>query len=246
MNNKYVIANLKMNMDLNDTIQYLKIANKEINSKNVIICPTSIYIPYFLKQNYSVGVQNIYTCDKGAFTGEISPFQASSIGINYAIIGHSERRGYLKETDDFINQKIKAALKNNLKVILCVGETLEEKEMFRTEQVLKRQITYGLKDLTAEELKNVLIAYEPIWSISTSGTGKVPNNKDISDVSIYIKGLINSNFKYADTKILYGGSVNDKNISTLNEIKEIDGVLVGGASCDINKLLKIIEVVVDQ
>ena len=125
--NKIVIANHKMNMLSSDINIYLKKIKEQINIENVIICPSCIYIPYFLKQNFKVGIQNIFYKSKGAYTGEISPRQAKSMEVDYAIVGHSERRKYFLETNNEINQKIELCLKNNLKVILCIGENKEEK-----------------------------------------------------------------------------------------------------------------------
>ena len=229
-----------MNMDIDATSIYLDRINKEIKSKRVIICPTSIYIPYFLKHNYSVGLQNTYSEKLGAYTGEISPYQASQIGIKYVILGHSERRIYLNESDIFINKKIKEAINNNLNVIFCIGENIEEKNLFKTNKVLNRQIDHGLRDIN--DLSKIIIAYEPVWSI---GSGNVPTNSEISSIVDYIKEYIKTKYK-TDIKVLYGGSVNDSNIKSINKIKNIDGVLVGGAAPNADKLLKIIEVVVNQ
>lgn len=236
---KLVVGNLKMNLDLDQIASYLEIINEEVHSPHVVICPTSIYIPYFLSHDYRVGIQNTFLADEGAYTGEISPKQADSMGIAYTILGHSERRMYLKETDDFINKKIIAALKNYMRVIVCVGETLEERKMLKTDRVIKREITNALRGLTKEQLDNVVIAYEPIWAI---GTNQTPTNKDIEDMINYIKLLVESYFNYPNIKVLYGGSVNEKNITELNKIKNLDGYLVGGASTNTEKFLKIIEV----
>lgn len=229
---KIIIGNLKNYMMSSEIVNYLKKVDK-IDDKNVIICPSNIYIPYFLKKGYSVGIQNINELDKTC-TGEITPSQAKSLGINYTIVGHSERRINLKETDIDINKKIIEAQKYNMKIILCIGETLEEKEMLKTSIVLKKQLLNSLKNTN---LKNIVIAYEPIWAI---GTNKIPSIKDIASTTSYIKELIKKNFD-SDIKVLYGGSVNSTNIGEI--IKEVDGVLIGKASTDGSEFLKIIEVV---
>lgn len=239
---KIVIANLKMNLNLVEICDYVVKINELIDTKRVVICPTSIYLPYFLKNGYSVGVQNIAQTEDGAYTGEVSASQVSSLGIDYALIGHSERRQYFNETDTVVNKKILLGLKNNLNLVLCIGETKEERDMLKTDRVLKRQLINALRDVDKKDLKNIIIAYEPIWSI---GTGNVPDNKDISTVAIYIKGIINNLFKEdINIPVLYGGSVNEKNIEEINEVKEISGVLVGGASLKTDKLLKIKEVII--
>lgn len=240
---KIVIANLKMNMMLDDIKKYLDAINKSINSRNVIICPTSIYAPYFLGHKYEVGLQNIYLENKGAYTGEISPMQAKSIGVNYVLIGHSERRNILKEDNDTIHRKLKTVLSNNLTAVLCIGETMEEKNMLKTDVVLKRQLMTALTDIDEDKYANIIIAYEPVWSI---GTNRVPTNKEIESTIAYIKNFISVNFKVANLPVLYGGSINEKNIVEINKIPNISGVLVGGSSLDPSKLLAIIEVVVSQ
>ena len=156
MANKLVIANHKMNMEAKELNDYLKELEK-INNKNVVICPTSIYIPYFLKKGFEVGIQNTFMHSNGAYTGEVSPKQAKSLGVNYTILGHSERRSCLEESDTFINKKVLEALNNKLKVVLCIGETLEERNMLKTDKILKRQVINGLRNV--ENIDNVIIAY---------------------------------------------------------------------------------------
>ncbi len=238
MTNKLVVANFKMSMDTSDVNNYLKdIAT--LDNKNVVICPTSIYLPYFLKKKFEVGLQNVYKEDLGAYTGEISPKQAYSIGVRYVILGHSERRQYFKETNEFVNEKIKACLKNNLKVILCIGETKEERDLLKTKRILKKQIVSCLKDL--KSIQNVVIAYEPIWSI---GTNITPTNAEIEDAITFIKDVVWELFE-AKIKVLYGGSVNENNIKSLNSINNVDGFLVGGASTNYSKFKKIIKEVTE-
>lgn len=229
---KIIIGNLKNYMSLAQVVDYLKDVN-DIENKNVIICPSDIYIPYFLKKGYSVGLQNINGLDKTC-TGEITPKQAKSMGINYTIVGHSERRINLKETNDDINTKIIEAQNYNMKVILCVGESLEERETSKTSDILTQQLINCLK---GTELKDVVIAYEPIWAI---GSGKTPTIDDISSTVLFIKKIINDKFN-SEVKVLYGGSVNSDNINDI--IGVVDGVLIGKASTDSKEFLKIIEVV---
>lgn len=225
---KIVAANLKMNLNYEEIKNYVeKIDN--IDNKNIIFIPTNIYVPYFLNKGYSVGVQNCHYLDKGAYTGEVSPSQIKSMGVDYVLIGHSERRSYFKEDNELLNKKIKEALKNNLKVIYCVGETKEEKDLGKTKDVIKESLINGLKDIDEE----VIIAYEPVWAI---GTNVIPTMDEIKETVDYIKSIYNY-------KTLYGGSINDKNIEELNNISNVDGYLVGGSSLDIEKLNKIIEVV---
>lgn len=234
---KIVAANFKMNMTLDETKDYIIKLNELFSDSRVILFPTSIYIPYFLNNNFSLGVQNISSFNKGAYTGELSPMQVKSIGVEYAIVGHSERRCLYNETDSIINDKIKAGLKNNLKIILCIGETKEEKELNKTEEKLKSQIINAFKDI--DNLSNIIIAYEPIWSIGTSLT---PTSDEIRKMTIFIKMVVKS-ISNIDLPVLYGGSVNETNIAVINEIEQLSGVLVGGASLVPEKLNIIREVV---
>lgn len=241
---KIVVANLKMNLTVTQISNYLEDIKEVINSKKVVICPTSIYLPYFLKNRYSVGIQNIAVTEEGAFTGEVSASQVSSMGIKYAIVGHSERRQLFNETDTEINKKVLLGIKNNLTIILCIGETKEEKDMLKTDKILKRQLINDLRDIDNKDIKNIIIAYEPIWSI---GTGNVPENKEIITITKYIKGIVNNIYhEEIDIPVLYGGSVNEKNIEELNKINNISGVLVGGASLKADKLKKIKEVIIGE
>lgn len=241
MINKYVIANLKMNMTAKETSDYLKELDKVMFFSNVVICPTALYIPYFLNHSYDVGIQNVYFENDGPFTGEISPLQAKSIGIKYAIIGHSDRRK-MGEDDEFISKKIKRCLENKIKVIFCIGETLEQREMLKTDKVLKQQIIGGLRGLNSKQLRNVLIAYEPVWAV---GTNNLPTNREISDCVEFIKNICKKNLEFIPF-ILYGGSINEDNIESLNKIENVDGFLIGSSSCDASKLVKIIKVIDSQ
>lgn len=233
-NKRIVIGNLKMSMSTSDVNAYLKDISK-LENKQVVICPTSLYIPYFVKHGFYVGIQNVYKENNGAYTGEVSPSQAYTMGIRYALVGHSERRNYFKETNELINEKVKACLNNKLKVVLCIGESAEEKSMLRTNRVLKKQLMTCLDGI--KDIKNIFIAYEPIWAI---GTNVTPTNDEIRTVVSYIKQVV-YDLTNEDVAVLYGGSVNDKNINTLNKIDNIAGFLVGGASTDYKKFKTIIE-----
>ncbi|MEG1647688.1 MAG: triose-phosphate isomerase [Bacilli bacterium] len=230
MGNKIVIGNMKMNLTYNEICDYVTKIN--VDSKQLIICPSSIYIPYFIGHNYKVGIQNVFFKNSGAYTGEISSLQCKSLNIDYAIVGHSERRILFKEDDETINMKIKSVLANNMSVILCVGEHKNED----ANQIIKKQLMLALEDIS--DIENVVIAYEPVWAI---GTNEIPTNEVIYDTIKYIKELIYKKFN-KNIKVLYGGSINEKNIELLMKISNCDGFLVGGASTKINEFLKIIEV----
>ena len=170
--NKLIIANMKMNMSLNDVLDYLEEFN-EYN--NVILCPSSIYLPYFIDCDYKVGIQNISEYDKGSYTGEISAKQAKSLGIKYAIIGHSERRMYYHENDEIVTKKLKKALSNNIKPILCVGESLVERKTHVAKDKVKIQLIESIRNIDPKYYKDIFIAYEPIWAI---GTNRIPKIDD--------------------------------------------------------------------
>lgn len=234
--NKIIVGNMKMNLTFDEISNYIYKLEKH---KNFIICPSSIYIPFFLKEGFTVGIQNVSEYGVGAYTGEISVNQATSMGVKYTLVGHSERRTYFKEDDDIINLKLRKSVSNNLISILCIGETSEEKEAGKTLETIKKQLKKDLHDIASEYYENIIIAYEPVWAI---GTGKVPTNEEIDANVTFIKETVKNDFDF-EPKILYGGSINEKNIEELNKIKSIDGFLVGGACLIPDKIIKIIETI---
>ncbi|HEX67821.1 MAG TPA: triose-phosphate isomerase [bacterium] len=184
-----------------------------------------------------LGAQNLFYEKEGAYTGEISPLMLKSVGCRYVIIGHSERRKYFKETDELINRKIRSAIQEGLIPIFCVGETLEERERGKAQVVVERQVREGLKDIDREG--EVVIAYEPVWAI---GTGRTATPETASQMHKFIRAIIGEiwgEVKAQEITILYGGSVKPENIDSLMSQDEIDGVLVGGASLDVNSFARI-------
>lgn len=182
--------------------------------------------------NLSLGAQNLFWEKEGAFTGEISPQMLVSTGCRYVIIGHSERRQFFGDTNETVNKKINAAIQADLIPVFCVGESAEERESNETFSVLDKQITKGLKGFGLEELKHLIIAYEPVWAI---GTGKTATDDQAQEVHHFLRTLLGKQFgdSFADAvRILYGGSVKPNNVSALMEKFDIDGALVGGASLD--------------
>ncbi|MBK7104065.1 MAG: triose-phosphate isomerase [Ignavibacteriae bacterium] len=235
---KYIIAgNWKMNKNLSEAIQLVSDLKTELDGKTinaeVIVAPTFIAleaVKSLIKgTSIKLSAQNMHSSDSGAFTGEISADMLKSVGCEYVILGHSERRTIFGETDEFINQKVKQALKNNLIPILCCGESLEERENGTTFKVVESQIRACLSGLSDEEIKNVVIAYEPIWAI---GTGKTASPEQAQEVHEFIRTLLTNltNAEIAsEITIQYGGSVNAKNAKELLSKPDIDGALVGGA-----------------
>ena len=236
MANKLVVGNMKMNLSYDEVEEYI---DRMQGYQDCIICPSYIYVPYFIDSGFTTGVQDVASYDNGAYTGEVSAKQLASLGVKYTIIGHSERRELFNDTDALIKEKIIKALTNNLKVILCVGETLTERENNQAKKKIADQLLTDLKDIDNINDDNLIIAYEPIWAI---GTGKVPSNDDIDEIISYIKELTNKEY-HINPKVLYGGSTNDANIKELAQIKSVDGFLVGGACLVPDKFIKIIEAV---
>ena len=227
------------------TVIDLKAKAAGVSDKEIVICPVFTSLKFVCdalgKSNIKVGAQDLFWEEKGAYTGEISAGQVKDTGCTYVIIGHSERRQYFHETNETVGKKIIAALKAGLTPIVCIGETLAERESGKTFAVIDKQIREGLGCLSKEQAKLIVIAYEPVWAI---GTGKVATPAQAEEVHIYIRKTIANMFgqDIADgIRILYGGSVKPENISELMDQKNIDGALVGGASLEADSFIKIIK-----
>jgi len=232
-----------MNMTLQDIAQYIRYINSinfNPNKNEVVICPSYIYIPY-LNNNpkFKVGSQDVSVNEKGAYTGEVSALQLKSENVKYCILGHSERRKNFGENENIINKKIRQCIDNNIKPIVCIGESKEERLMMKTEQILRRSILDLLRNFNKDELNNIIIAYEPVWAI---GTGITPTPNEIEETAYYIKDLVRSAYK-VDIKVLYGGSINLKDMHKFIGLSNIDGYLIGGASIDAEEFTKIIELI---
>lgn len=235
---KYIIAgNWKMNKDLSEAIQLVSDLKNELEGKtlnaDVVIAPPFITLEavnsIIKDSGIELGAQNMNNNDSGAFTGEISAKMLKSVGCKYVILGHSERRTIFGESDDFINQKVLQALKNNLVPILCCGETLEERENGTTFNVIEKQIRDSLKNVDNNDFNKIVIAYEPIWAI---GTGKTATPEQAQEVHAYIRSLLSelsNNETASNITIQYGGSVKPENAKELLSKPDIDGALVGGA-----------------
>lgn len=237
MRKKIIAGNWKMNYTLTQAEEFVSSIVKQINVNDidVVICPNYICLDrvYDLisDTNIKLGAQNVYYEDKGAYTGETSIDMLISAGVEYCIVGHSERREYFKETDEIVNKKVKKVVEKDLKAILCVGETLEQRNDNKMFEVIEKQLKEGLKDITKEQVKrNIIIAYEPIWAI---GTGVTATSMQVQEMCKFIRTVISNmyNENIADNiRIQYGGSVKASNAKELLEMDDIDGALVGGAS----------------
>ena len=246
MRRKVIAGNWKMNMLPNEAINFIEELTPLVkNTQNeVILCVPYIDLFYALLNvqgtNIKIGAQNMHWEEKGAYTGEVSPQMLKSIGVEYVIIGHSERRQYFAETDETVNKKIKSALANELKSIVCVGETLEQREKGITENIITTQVEKAFEGIDSSDLDKVIIAYEPIWAI---GTGKTATKEDANTTIIQIRKKLAEMYgqNEADRVIIqYGGSVKSSNAKELFEMSDIDGGLVGGASLKADEFSKIV------
>jgi len=211
----------------------------------VAVCPpfTALYVAReaLAGTGLKLGAQDMHWEEQGAFTGEVSPVMLRDVGCEYVIIGHSERRQYFAETDETVNRKLKAAFAHGLTAIVCVGETLAEREAGATEQVVSRQVRQGLAGIAAEQAAAMVVAYEPVWAI---GTGRTASSEDANAVCALIRRLAGELFgpaAAAAVRIQYGGSVKPENIGELMAKSDIDGALVGGASLDAATFAKIVK-----
>lgn len=246
MRRKVIAGNWKMNMLPNEAIDYIEAFAPMVKDTNneVILCVPYTDLWYALMNaqgtNIKIGAQNMHYEEKGAYTGEVSPQMLKSIGVEYVIIGHSERRQYYNETDETVNKKVKAAYEVGLKPIVCVGESLEEREAGKTEDIITNQTRLALEGLTADQVKATIVAYEPIWAI---GTGKTATSEDANNSIIAIRNEIKRIYgeDVAEEVIIqYGGSVKSSNAKELFTTSDIDGGLVGGASLKPDEFSKIV------
>ena len=232
---KLVVGNFKMNLNNTEINEYISFF-KDNNYSNVIFAPSYIYLERFINNDLKVASQDIAFEEKGAFTGDISASQLKSIGVNYTIIGHSERRKYYDD-NKYVNEKIKCSLNNHIVPILCVGETKEERDNRKEKEVIENELDTALKSIDKNLLHDIIIAYEPIWSI---GTGIIPTNEEILEVISFIKDYLLHKYNI-NSKVLYGGSVNNNCIDELEKISGIDGYLVGGCSIKKDDFKKLVD-----
>ncbi len=244
MRQTHIVGNWKMNQNLKDIDSFIEqLKTIEAPSVNAWIAPQFVHIPYLLEKKeqlpwLQIGAQNCSHATQGAFTGDVSASALKELGTHFTIIGHSERRSIFQESNELQNAKVKEALKNKLIAIFCVGETLEDREADKTFSVITEQLLSGLKDLSPEEKRDIIIAYEPVWAI---GTGKTATPQQAEEVHLFIRNLLKDElgFSSEETIILYGGSVKPTNIQELLACPNIDGGLVGGASLKAEDFIKL-------
>ena len=245
MRKPIIAGNWKMHKTIAEALEFVNQVKDRVNNDNVeaVICAPFTLLKD-LKQatkgtNIKIGAQNMHFEEKGAFTGEISPLMLKELDMDYVVIGHSERRQYFNETDETVNKKVLKALEVGIDPILCVGETLEEREAGNTKDVCKVQVEKALENVSKEDLAKVVIAYEPVWAI---GTGKTATSEDANDVIAYIREVVANLYGELanEVRIQYGGSVKPSNVAEIMNQSDIDGALVGGASLEANDYVELV------
>ena len=245
MRKPIIAGNWKMHKTIAEALEFVNEVKDRVNNDKVeaVICAPFTLLKD-LKQatkgtNIKIGAQNMHFEEKGAFTGEISPLMLKELDMDYVVIGHSERREYFNETDETCNKKVLKALEVGIDPILCVGETLEEREAGNTKDVCKVQVEKALENVSKEDLAKVVIAYEPVWAI---GTGKTATSEDANDVIAYIREVVANLYGELanEVRIQYGGSVKPSNVAEIMNQSDIDGALVGGASLEANDYVELV------
>lgn len=247
MRKQIIAANWKMHKTLSEAKSFMEEIKDALPSREqveTVICPPALFLADLVTlakdTEAGIGAQNMHFEEKGAFTGEISPAALADLGVQYVIIGHSERRQLFNETDEAVNKKVAAAFKHHLIPIVCVGETLEQRESGMTMDFVANQVKKALDGLAEEQVKKVVIAYEPLWAI---GTGKAATAQDANEVCAHIRSVISEQFSpdtAAAVRIQYGGSVKPENIEEFLAQTDIDGALVGGASLESASFLQLV------
>lgn len=247
MRKKVIAGNWKMNKTLSEAQQFMQEVKdvKVAEGTEAILCAPFVYLPALVEAakgtQVQIASQNMHEQENGAFTGEVSPAMLQDIGVSHAVLGHSERREYFNETDEAVNEKVHAAFAHGLVPIVCVGETLEQREANDTLIHIETQVTKALQGLSDEQISQTIIAYEPIWAI---GTGKTASSSDANDVCGHVRAVVAkiANEQVANQVVIqYGGSVKPANIDELLATSDIDGALVGGASLEADSFKALVE-----
>ncbi|HGM3773043.1 TPA: triose-phosphate isomerase [Clostridioides difficile] len=245
MRKPIIAGNWKMHKTIKEALEFVNEVKDKVNSDKVeaVICAPFTLLKDLKEAtkgtNIKIGAQNMHFEEKGAFTGEVSPLMLKEIDMDYVVIGHSERRQYFNETDETVNKKVLKSLEVGIDPILCVGETLEQREAGKTKDVCKVQVEKALENVLKDDLAKVVVAYEPIWAI---GTGKTATAEDANDVISYIREVIKGLYGELanEVRIQYGGSVKPSNVAEIMGQSDIDGALVGGASLASNDYLDLV------
>lgn len=248
MRKPIIAGNWKMYKTLSEAIHFVQAVKSSVPAPekvDSVICAPALFLPSLMNEaegsHLAIGAQTMHFENEGAFTGEISPMQLEDIKVQYVILGHSERRQYDNETDEGVNKKVHAAFEHHLTPIICVGETLEEREAGKTVSKVSSQVSAALKGLTAEQVAKTVIAYEPIWAIGTGKTATAQDANEVCGAIRQIVGEIAGENAANMIRIQYGGSVKPENVVELLSMEHIDGALVGGASLKPDSYLKLLE-----
>lgn len=246
MRRPIIAGNWKMNLSIAEGVKFVSDIKEAVKGTDVevVICAPFTMLKDLVEAskgtNIQIAAQNMHFEKSGAYTGEVSADMLKEVGVTHVVIGHSERRQYFAESDETVNLKVKAALAAGLVPIKCCGESLEERESGKTKDVCKVQVVEGLKDISAEDVKKVVIAYEPIWAI---GTGKTASAQDANDVIAYIRSVLCDLYGEEvseEVRIQYGGSVKPENVEEIMNEADIDGALVGGASVKADSFISLV------
>lgn len=245
MRTPIIAGNWKMNKTIEEATELVKKIKNNLNDDvEVVVCVPFTALSQVKKEisgtNLKLGAQNMHWEESGAYTGEISPLMLNEIGVDYVIIGHSERRQYFGETDETVNKKIKAALKHDINPIVCVGETLVQREDGIEKEVVEAQVLKALEDIDKKDMDKIVIAYEPIWAI---GTGKTATSEEANEIIAFIRKILRDKYQQEvseKVRIQYGGSVKPSNVTEIMNQSDIDGALVGGASLNSEEFIKLV------
>ncbi|NLA32548.1 MAG: triosephosphate isomerase [Mollicutes bacterium] len=233
-----IVGNLKMNQ----TLEEASIYESKLTNSGIIICPSFPYLPIYKQNGYELCAQNVSEYNDGPYTGDVSASQLKSLKVKYVLIGHSERRHVYKEAQESLNNKVLKSLKQGMQVVYCIGETYEQKQNNQTFQTIENQILSLFNIIDNNDINKIIIGYEPVWAISDGiNPGATPTNQEIDEVNKYITELVKEKYNQ-NIKILYGGSVNLNNIEQLVKLNNNAGFLIGGASKNVEDLLKIQEI----
>jgi triosephosphate isomerase len=246
MSKKVVAGNWKMNLNYKEAMSLFNSLNNLVDSDvEVILCPPSIYLSEFSKhlKKVKLAAQNVSNYKSGAYTGEVSAEMLSNIGVEYCLVGHSERRSMFHDSDEIINEKVHSLIENNVSPIFCCGESLSERENGQQNQIIKDQLDVGLNGLNQIQIMNCIIAYEPVWAI---GTGLTASSNQAQEMHSYIRNHLKDKFNLEneilnDVPILYGGSCNAKNATDIFSKNDVNGGLIGGAALNADSFTTIIE-----
>lgn len=246
MRKPIIAGNWKMNMSIASGVEFINKIKSEVAGTDVevLICAPFTLLKDLKEAtkgtNINVGAQNMHFEKSGAYTGEVSAEMLKEIGVDYVVIGHSERRQYFAETDETVNKKVIVALENDITPVMCCGETLEERESGKTKDIVKAQIEKGLVNIAGSDVSKIVIAYEPIWAI---GTGKTSSAEEANDTIAYIRSVVEALYTDVvseEVRIQYGGSVKPANVEEIMNQTDIDGALVGGASLEADSFVALV------